>query len=190
LQSLVESGVNVSAASDGFLDSMFQIYTGMTRFYPSRIHRLWYCCYSTGQPGGFNGLYPYTPDLDDVFTIDDYDLENNSVQPISTLPPFDERVGAIETMIEILTTNGAKAKLMDDIIGSLEVGKKADLVIMDTDIVSAGNRFEVTRDLGDLEPVANASVLMTIFDGRVVYQRGTGAAVKLQPKPTPAKDIH
>lgn len=189
LQSLVGSGVNVTAASDGFLDSMFQIYTGMTRLYPPRIYSLWYCCFPTGQPGGFNALYPYTPDLDAVFTIDDYDLEGNSVQHISTLPPFDERVGAIETMIEVLTINGAKAKLMDDIIGSLEVGKKADLVIMDTDIVSAGNRFEISRDLADLEPVANASVLMTIFDGRVVYRRGTGAAVRLEPKPTPWSDI-
>lgn len=189
LQSLVDAGVNVTAASDGVFDAMFQIYTGMTRLYPPRIYSLWYCCYATGQPGGFNALYPYTPDLDAVFTIDDYDLENNSVQPISTLPPFTERVGAIETMIEMLTINAAKAKLMDDIIGSLEVGKKADLVIMDTDIVSAGNQFEISRDLADLEPVANASVLMTIFDGRVVYERGTGAVVKLEPKPNPPRDI-
>ena len=189
LQSLIESGVNVTAASDGDLDSMFQIYTGMTRLYPPRVYSQWYCCFPTGQPGGFNALYPYTPDLDAVFTIDDYDLEHNSVQHISTLPPFSERVGSIETMIEVLTINGAKAKLMGDIIGSLEVGKKADLVIMDTDIVSAGNRFEISRDLAHLEPVANASVLMTIFDGRVVYRRGTGAAVKLEPKPTPFSDI-
>jgi predicted amidohydrolase YtcJ len=189
LQSLVDAGVNVTAASDGDLDSMFQIYTGMTRLYPPRIYSLWYCCYAVGQPGGFNALYPYTPDLDAVFTIDDYDLENNSVQHISTLPPASERVGAIETMIEILTINAAKAKLMGDVIGSLEVGKKADVVIMDTDIVSAGNQFEITRDLADLEPVANALVLMTIFDGRVVFVRGTGAAVKLEPQPNPPRDI-
>jgi predicted amidohydrolase YtcJ len=189
LQSLVDAGVNVTAASDAAFDAMFQIYTGMTRLYPPRMYSEWYCCYSVGQPGGFRALYPYTPDLNAVFTIDDYDLENNSVQHISTLPPFTERVGAIETMIEMITINAAKAKLMGDIIGSLEVGKKADLVIMDTDIVSAGNQFEISRDLADLEPVANASVLMTIFDGRVVFQRGTGPAVRLEPKPNPPRDI-
>jgi hypothetical protein len=189
MQSMIDAGVNVTAASDGYLDSMFQIYTGMTRLYPPRVYSQWYCCYATGQRGGFNALYPYFPDLDAVFTIEDYDLVNNSVQPIGTLPPVAERVGAIGTMIEVLTINGAKAKLMDDIIGSLEVGKKADLVIMDTDIVAAGNQFEISRDLADLDPVANASVLMTVFDGRVVYRRGTGAAVTLSPKPTPARDI-
>ena len=43
------------------------------------------------------------------------------------------RVMAPETGLEMATRNGAKATLWDDRIGSLEVGKDADIVLFDTD---------------------------------------------------------
>src|SRR5260370_18443529 len=42
------------------------------------------------------------------------------------------RVMPPETGIEMVTVNGAKAALMADRIGSIEVGKEADVVLFDT----------------------------------------------------------
>jgi predicted amidohydrolase YtcJ len=48
----------------------------------------------------------------------------------------------------------------DDLVGSIEVGKKADLIVLD-------------RNLFDLpaQQINEAKVLMTLFDGAVVYQQ-------------------
>jgi 5-methylthioadenosine/S-adenosylhomocysteine deaminase len=43
------------------------------------------------------------------------------------------RVMPPETGLEMATRNGAKAALLDDRIGSIEVGKEADIVLFDTD---------------------------------------------------------
>ena len=49
---------------------------------------------------------------------------------------------------------------MEDEIGSLEVGKKADLVVLDR------NLFEI-----DPYEIHHAQVIMTVMDGEVVYER-------------------
>ena len=49
---------------------------------------------------------------------------------------------------------------MEDEIGSLEAGKKADLVVLD------GNLFEA-----DPYEIHKIAVVMTVMDGEVVYQR-------------------
>lgn len=71
----------------------------------------------------------------------------------------DERVD-LATMLEAYTINGAYTMGLDDIQGSIEVGKRADLVVLD-------------RNLFDLDPyeISDAYVTMTLFDGRTVYQR-------------------
>ena len=43
------------------------------------------------------------------------------------------RVMPPETGLEMATINGAKAALVDDRIGAIEVGKEADIVLFDTD---------------------------------------------------------
>lgn len=69
----------------------------------------------------------------------------------------DERVD-LATMIEAYTINGAYQMGLEDEQGSIEVGKRADFVILDR------NLFELT----DAE-INEAKVTMTIFDGRNVY---------------------
>lgn len=71
----------------------------------------------------------------------------------------DERV-SLATMIEAYTINGAYTMKLDDKQGSIEVGKRADLVVLN-------------RNLFDLDPyeISDAYVTMTLFDGRTVYQR-------------------
>ena len=54
------------------------------------------------------------------------------------------------------TINAAYAMRQEDTVGSLEIGKKADLVVVDRDIFN-------TKDLKE------AKVLQTVVDGQEVY---------------------
>lgn len=71
----------------------------------------------------------------------------------------DERVD-LATMIDAYTINGAYTMKLDDKQGSIEVGKRADLVVLNQ------NLFEL-----DAYEISDAYVTMTLFDGRTVYQR-------------------
>ncbi|MCH7821376.1 MAG: amidohydrolase [Proteobacteria bacterium] len=75
-------------------------------------------------------------------------------------PPLDaDQRMDLETMIEAYTINGAYTMSLEDQQGSIEVGKRADFVVLD-------------YNLFDLAPqeISEASVTMTIFDGRTVYR--------------------
>jgi len=62
-------------------------------------------------------------------------------------------------MIASFTINGAYANFMEDVTGSIEVGKKADLVVLER------NMFDIpTEEIGDVK------VLMTMFEGNVVLR--------------------
>jgi predicted amidohydrolase YtcJ len=77
--------------------------------------------------------------------------------PASVLNPG-ERV-TLSQMLASFTINGARAFGMEAITGSLEVGKKADLVVLDKNI------FELSPS-----EIHTANVLLTILNGRVVYR--------------------
>lgn len=71
----------------------------------------------------------------------------------------DERV-SVEEIVRSFTINGAYLIFRDGEIGSIEVGKCADFIVLDRDI------FEINPvDIG------NTQVLMTFFDGKVVYKK-------------------
>jgi predicted amidohydrolase YtcJ len=72
----------------------------------------------------------------------------------------DERVD-LATMIAMYTINAAYANHQERETGSIEVGKAADLVILDR------NLFAIPP-----EQIHYAQVLRTILEGRTVYQRG------------------
>ncbi len=69
-----------------------------------------------------------------------------------------ERV-SLEDMIRTYTINGAVSNFAEDRIGSITVGKDADLIILDQDLFS----IPVTE-------IHKTSIVMTIFNGEVVYQ--------------------
>src|SRR6478672_8807584 len=79
---------------------------------------------------------------------------------------IDERI-PLETAIDAYTINAAYALKQDKTTGSLEAGKRADLVVLDRDILSA-----------DPETIADTKVLSTYLDGRLVYDatRANGPA--------------
>ena len=62
-------------------------------------------------------------------------------------------------MIDAYTINGAYQMKLDAVQGSIEAGKRADLVVLDR------NLFKISAS-----EISEAQVVMTIFDGRVVYQ--------------------
>jgi len=64
----------------------------------------------------------------------------------------------LATMIEAYTINGAYQMKLDDVQGSIEVGKRADLVVLDR------NLFEIPAS-----EISEAKVMMTIFNGKTVY---------------------
>ena len=62
-------------------------------------------------------------------------------------------------MLDFYTRNAAYAAFQEQITGSIEVGKSADLIVLDR------NLFEVPAD-----EVDQAKVLLTILLGRATYR--------------------
>jgi len=69
----------------------------------------------------------------------------------------DERVG-LETMIAAYTINAAWLMHQEDLVGSVEVGKRADLVILDRDLFA-----------GPATAINEARVVETLLDGETVW---------------------
>ena len=76
-----------------------------------------------------------------------------------TLLGGNERV-TVEQMIEAVTLNGAYQLKCEDKLGSITVGKQADLVVLDTDITACKP-----------ENIADTKVLKTMISGEWVYTR-------------------
>lgn len=79
------------------------------------------------------------------------------------LPPVEEKL-SLETLIKGYTINGAYQLGMEEEIGSIEVGKKADFIVLDD------NFFELTP-----EELLNVKIIKTYMNGNVVFERGLKA---------------
>jgi len=64
-----------------------------------------------------------------------------------------------EQMLRMFTINNAYARWQEGILGSIEVGKRADFVVLNTDILECQD-----------EAVKDIQVLETYMDGRLVFQ--------------------
>lgn len=80
-------------------------------------------------------------------------------EPDAPVQPRESERLSIESLVRGFTTNAAYQLRMEDRIGSIEVGKKADLVILDRNI------FEI-----DPYSIHRTNVVMTMLDGDVVYE--------------------
>jgi predicted amidohydrolase YtcJ len=78
--------------------------------------------------------------------------------PHAMLP---EQTVDLATVLRTYTLNGAYSLGQEHLTGSIEEGKRADLVVIDR------NLFEV-----DVEDIRGTQVEMTLLDGDVVYERG------------------
>lgn len=75
----------------------------------------------------------------------------------------DERID-VHSAIAAFTINGARLFGHDDKFGSIEVGKTADIIAVDQNIVALAEGGEPYK-------IGETGVLLTVFDGRVVYER-------------------
>ena len=74
-----------------------------------------------------------------------------------TLPPRTTPF-EVENLIEMFTINGAAIQFMDEFSGSLEVGKRADLIVIDRNVLEI-----------PIDEIAQTQVLLTMLDGDPVY---------------------
>jgi hypothetical protein len=65
-----------------------------------------------------------------------------------------------EQALRFYTVNNARILFLDEVVGSLERGKLADLVVLDRDLLTCPE-----------DQIASTQVLRTYFSGRLVYQR-------------------
>lgn len=83
--------------------------------------------------------------------------EPDTSDPDEVLNPKEKM--SLADMIEGFTINGAYANFVEDITGSIEVGKMADLVILEK------NLFDIPAT-----DIMNVKVLLTLFEGKEVYR--------------------
>lgn len=74
-------------------------------------------------------------------------------------PMVGERV-KLDTMIRAYTLNAAYAARQEDVLGSVSVGKRADLIVLEK------NLFKIHP-----EDIAEVEIDLTMLDGRVVFER-------------------
>ena len=80
--------------------------------------------------------------------------------------PYDPTAGKLgegirlDQAVEVFTINGARTMMQDDETGSIEVGKRADFIILNH------NLFEIP-----VTEIHSTQVLKTIFGGEVVFSR-------------------
>ncbi len=76
-----------------------------------------------------------------------------------------------EELLEMITRNGARALLLDDVIGSIEVGKAADLTLFDT---KRHEFLPMHNPVSNLMMSASGATAKTVLvDGKVVVENGT-----------------
>jgi 5-methylthioadenosine/S-adenosylhomocysteine deaminase len=75
-----------------------------------------------------------------------------------------------EQALDMITINGAKAYHLDSLIGSLEVGKKADLVLVDFDQTHLTPNFDPCANL--IYSAVKSDVDTVIIDGKIHLESG------------------
>jgi len=84
----------------------------------------------------------------------------NAGEPDSPVQPRESERLDLESLVRGYTLDAAYQLHMEDEVGSLQAGKKADLVVLDR------NLFEI-----DPYEIHQTQVIMTVMDGEVVYER-------------------
>ncbi|MDH3303634.1 MAG: amidohydrolase [Gammaproteobacteria bacterium] len=97
--------------------------------------------------------------LSPVVQIEIGHTRQNPGEPEAPIQPRETERLDVESLVRGFTINAAYQMHMEDEIGSIEVGKKADLVILDENI------FEI-----DAYDIHKAEVVLTMMDGDIVYK--------------------
>ena len=91
------------------------------------------------------------------------DFDVSSMNPFNgiknSITRGDQSLPSLEEAIKAYTLNGAYALNQDDITGSLELGKYADLIILDRNI------FEIPKD-----EINKTTILWTLLEGEEMFR--------------------
>lgn len=158
MQSLVQRGINVAFHSDYFVtqpDMGWLYYSAMTRVLPQKIYDLWY---------GDDDNHLRTTDI----TVSQRPEDNQDCRLIGPLKAWDE-VLTLDQTIQASTINGAKTLNLDDRIGTIEVGKSADIMILNMNL-----RMVQVEELEEVKPV------VTFFEGEKLFA-ANGVPTSVQP---------
>lgn len=105
--------------------------------------------------GSLRSVNPYNPFLGMATAI-------TRRAKLADQPLHPEEALTREQAIRFYTINNARVLRCDDQLGSLEPGKLADFIVLDTDLLTCGE-----------EKIAKTEVLRTYLAGKKVFQRGT-----------------
>ncbi len=94
------------------------------------------------------GVTRTVPQDSEIYVDPDYETPLNPTEKVT-----------VEQMIESFTINGAYAIFRENELGSLEVGKKADFIVLSQNILQI-----------DPRQIHNTTVLLTYFEGQEVYR--------------------
>jgi cytosine/adenosine deaminase-related metal-dependent hydrolase len=94
-------------------------------------------------------------------------LEDGRTQNEFSMPP--------RRVIEIATIEGARSMGLDDKIGSLKPGKRADIIMIDTRDINDAPTIDVAHTI--VEAVEPANVDTVIVDGRILKRHGKLTAI-------------
>ncbi|NCB03737.1 MAG: N-ethylammeline chlorohydrolase, partial [Spirochaetia bacterium] len=110
---------------------------------------------------GTDGAGSYTYDMFEMMRIATY-LQKQKHQSAD--------VFTAEQALEMATIHGAKALNLENEIGSIEVGKKADIILIDFDKPHLLHEYRVVPKL--VYSANGADVTTTIVNGKVLYEKG------------------
>jgi predicted amidohydrolase YtcJ len=125
------------------------------RFWPNRD------LLETGALMSGGSDWPVIPNPDPWNGIEGMVTRRNPSGAFGDATLWPEQALDLASTLEIYTINGARTLRLGDVTGSIEVGKSADLIVLDR------NLFEIPAD-----EIADIKVLTTYFEGRPVYERG------------------
>ena len=97
-------------------------------------------------------------------------LEMDSVAKLHKAKTLDPTVMDALTVLKMATINGARALGLDQTIGSLEIGKKADLIIIDTNKPHLTPMYNPVSHL--VYAAMGSDVTTSIINGQVVMENG------------------
>ncbi len=87
---------------------------------------------------------------------------------------LDPKAASALTMLELATINGAKAIGREDDLGSIEVGKKADIIAIDLNNINL-KPYPEDIEAALVYSTSGKDVCLTMVDGRILYEDGVFA---------------
>lgn len=126
-----------------------------TRFWPNRD----LLAAGTLMAGGSD--WPVIPNPDPWNGMEGLVTRQNPSGDFAGESLWPEQALDIATVLEIFTINSARVMGLDGTIGSLEIGKSADFIVLERNVLEVPSN-----------EIADTKVLSTWFEGRKVYERG------------------